>query len=98
MVKKKNSLEKLGLGSSIILFLLSWIGLLGSSFLFSLEVLEIIQNTTPKGLFFLPIYFAGVFIYVLLTLAFASRINRIGKENAKKNGRGKSRKTKRWIW
>ena len=81
--KKDKALEKLGLKSSIVLFLVSWIGFLSTTFLFILEIFKVVANTTAKGLFFLPFYFALWIVYGLFTLTFAGRINRIHKSKKK---------------
>ena len=82
--KRDNVLEKFGFGSSIILFLCSWVGFITSGLLLIKATLEVVQNTTAKGLFFLPLYFVMVGLYGLLTIAFAGRIVRIKKEEALK--------------
>ncbi len=89
--KKDKALEKFGLGSSVFLFLVSWTGAIVSALLFTQELIEVIGNNTAKGLFFLPLYFVMVVLYVLLTLAFAGRINRIKKEERLKKKKGKKK-------
>ena len=78
--KRDYGLEKIGLGPCIFLFLCSWCGTIVTILLLIKATLEVVQNTTAKGLFFLPLYFVMVGLYGLLTIAFAGRIARIKKE------------------
>ena len=79
--EKESDLERLGLGHSIVLFLFSWLGLLGSAFLAGLKIVELINNYTFKGLFFLPFYIVVVGLYLLMTFVFVTKIVKIRKKS-----------------
>ena len=92
--KKDIDFNKLGIISSVFLFLVSWFGFFSVSLLFGLEIVKVINNTTIKGLFFLPFYFIVLILYGILTMSFASRIIRIKRGdvlNVCKKKKSKSR-------
>jgi len=92
MVKNKKSdkgLEKIGLGSSIFLFMISWIGFIATIILVSSKTIQVINGPTIKGIFFLPLYFVLCGLYGLMTFVFATNINRIKKKERLKNDKKK---------
>ncbi len=87
--KRDKGLEKLGLGNTIFLFMISWVGFIATIILVSSKTISVISGPTIKGIFFLPFYFVLCGLYGLMTFVFATNINRIKKKERLKNDKKK---------